>query len=1022
MKINAVVAALAIVSAHCCSAVRADDVVKVDAPDALWTCRKTSEGHVIDFKNKKGLLKREGKPDVLLPSALAHVSVFYKPTGKTYTFDLGPTGTLSVALGGVMPGFPKRFADSDVYAAVDIPAPFDLAVTADRPSQRIVSNRFLDKFMIKTVPCEMYTRGWILCAVDDDPAKERAFSVRITRWVDDREWSYTGRGATATFRSTVDFDSAKKEKVGEVVLGGKKVPLWLVEFPIDLGDIQDVVQSDERGNFLHQIGRYLDFEVCSPLLDRVSGLRDETMNTNPERVSALTFYGARLEKPAASFSMNWQTPGNIFGVHDAMETLVDLRVCRPGEYVLSWDIVDGDDEKVVRTGKRVFSSAQTYRLPLKWLKTGWYALDWKLTDAEGTVLMTHKASFAVLAKDTRQSGKGEGPYAMWSVNAHYRIPADYSVYSAELLHKAGIRRLSTGLAGPFRDLDFRAKWKIDPALLSGHFHREYEAVFTGKKTEEQLVAELRKRLEESPNANVCQIFWESSPDAYMQAPEVTGGKFNPATDALKGAEKRVPLCLAAAKFLRKHFPEVKISIGQSICCTELIAEQIRGGLGDKDIDYMGLEHVGRANLPERPNSASVQTADIFRELAERMGRPSWRPGCGIETNYRRDTFLGMERQAQFYVRDAILANCWKFPVFNIGELCDAGNQYCETAWGNDSLCIRYPFLYPKKSYVGVAVLTRVFDCVTDVKILPTGDDCVYAVAATRRDGKTAYAFWTSYGSADLDLEVSGEATHVSFFGRESPLKAAGGKCRVKASGRVNYIVGGKDAVAAVRVVKVSHADAKKPADYKKLVSFDDASRWKLVTDKVEGVYGDLGLPFPTCRQPAKAPTFSVVKDEELGNCIELDLGEGDLSLPKAVSEYAVLELKEPVVIAGAPQSLGAVVKGNSGWGRLYWILEGADGVRTVSSGHKGWKEDFDDPGKMSIGFTGWRFLHYPVDEKSSIRDYSINLAGDLWSEGAVKYPAKFVGVAFAAESRPLFLSERRAKKQKIRISEIGFFD
>ena len=40
----------------------------------------------------------------------------------------------------------------------------------------------------------------------------------------------------------------------------------------------------------------------------------------------------------------------------------------------------------------------------------------------------------------------------------------------------------------------------------------------------------------------------------------------------------------------------------------------------------------------------------------------------------------------------------------------------------------------------------------------------------------------------------------------------------------------------------------------------------------------------------------------------------------------------------------------------------------------------------------------------------------------MKYPAKLVGFAFAAESRPLFLTERRRKEQKMRISEIGFFD
>ena len=170
-------------------------------------------------------------------------------------------------------------------------------------------------------------------------------------------------------------------------------------------------------------------------------------------------------------------------------------------------------------------------------------------------------------------------------------------------------------------------------------------------------------------------------------------------------------------------------------------------------------------------------------MAARMGRPSWRPACGVETNYRRDTFLGQELQAEYYVRDALLGVCWRFPFVNIADPVDAGNQYVETPWGNDGLCNRWPFLYPKRSYVAYAALTKALDCVTDVKSIPTGDDCVYAIECPRRDGKTAYALWTSYGKADLELEVSGNVTRLSFFGRESNAEARDGKLRVVASGR-----------------------------------------------------------------------------------------------------------------------------------------------------------------------------------------------------------------------------------------------
>ena len=993
--------------------------------DIAWGCRETATGCIVDFTNKVGFLKRKGKPDVLDPRMVRHASVLYKPTGKTYNFAIAPTGTLSVALGAPMPDFPARFADTNVYAGVDIPSPFDIGATADRPSQRVFSNRCLEKFLIKTVPCEMYTRGWALCAVSDDPGKERAFTVRITRWMDDFEGYYTGRSKYAMATCLVDFDKAKKEQVGEVTLDGKKTPLWLVEFPLDLGDIQDVVLSDTHGNFLSEIGRYLDFEVCGPLKTRVSGLNDRTMNTDPERVSAVTFYGARLEKPAAQFSMSWTSPGNVFAETDVLETIVDLRVRRPGRYRLEWTITDGETERAFPVRRHDFASDEVFRLSLaNYSKPGWYSLDWTLKDEAGTVLMTHATSFAMMGPDTRISKQGEPPYGTWfQIGCHYFTPDSCASYNAELMYKAGIRQITgeTPYDRHLSDPAFQARWKLGPSILSGHLHYDFAKLLKGQTTEEKLIADYRQRLDRYPYARLGQIFWESSPSAYQQAPEITGGTFDPA-NALKDSSNRVAIARAASTFMRKHFPEVKLALGHSICCSELIAEQIRAGLGDKDIDYMGLEHVGRCNLPERPNSASMQTADLFREMAQRMGRPSWKPSCGVETNFRRHTFLGQELQARYYARDVLLGVCWRFPFINIAGVVDAGNHYIETAWGNQGLCQRWPFMYPKKSYVAYAALTKALDCVIDAKSLPTGDDCVYVVECPRRDGKTAYAIWTSYGTADLELAVSGDLSLLSFFGRESTPQAKDGKLSLSASGRPCYLIAQPNAVSSVRTLKRDYPEDARPKSYKTAVRCDDAAKWKIVNDKVEGVYGEFGKAFPTCRQPAKAPSFAVVQDETLGKCIELDLGEPDLSLPKAVPEYAVLELKEPIPLAGDPRSLGAVIKGNSGWGRIYWILEGADGKRTVSSGHKDWQEDFDDVGKMTLGFTGWRFLSYPIEEHSSIRDYSINLVEDLWSELSVKYPAKLVGFAFAAESRPLFLTERRRKEQKMRISEIGFFD
>ncbi|NLF68454.1 MAG: hypothetical protein GX575_05285 [Candidatus Anammoximicrobium sp.] len=73
-----------------------------------------------------------------------------------------------------------------------------------------------------------------------------------------------------------------------------------------------------------------------------------------------------------------------------------------------------------------------------------------------------------------------------------------------------------------------------------------------------------------------------------------------------------------------------------------------------------------------------------------------------------------------------------------------------------------------------------------------------------------------------------------------------------------------------------------------------------------------------------------IADPEKGMCVELELVEPNLALPTVFHEYAVLKLKRPVTLAGKPNSLGLWVKGNSGWGQVYWVLEDARGQLRIT--------------------------------------------------------------------------------------------
>ena len=131
---------------------------------------------------------------------------------------------------------------------------------------------------------------------------------------------------------------------------------------------------------------------------------------------------------------------------------------------------------------------------------------------------------------------------------------------------------------------------------------------------------------------------------------------------------------------------------------------------------------------------------------------------------------------------------------------------------------------------------------------------------------------------------------------------------------------------------------------------------------------------------------------------------------------------------GDPASLGAWVKGNSGWGQFYWIVEDEAGSRHYSCGQAYPGESsalydvFDYDGSVSLCYTGWNWLKIPVTSASSIRNLSTGIVGSIWQAHGPKGKLKLAGVAFAAMNRPLFLTERRAYRQCIRIGDIYAFD
>jgi len=145
-----------------------------------------------------------------------------------------------------------------------------------------------------------------------------------------------------------------------------------------------------------------------------------------------------------------------------------------------------------------------------------------------------------------------------------------------------------------------------------------------------------------------------------------------------------------------------------------------------------------------------------------------------------------------------------------------------------------------------------------------------------------------------------------------------------------------------------------------------------------------------------------------------------------MSEYAVLRLKEPVTVKGEPTTLGLWVKGNSGWGEVYWEIEDANGVRRLSCGtteHGGSVFDYDAR-LATINFEGWNFLRMPITEKSPVPDLSTGSVDNLWQKSKrapVAYPVKVTGVAVSLPPRALHLTEMNPVRQVIRLKDLSVY-
>ncbi|MCM8816441.1 MAG: hypothetical protein NC913_02885 [Candidatus Omnitrophica bacterium] len=886
----------------------------------------------------------------------------------------------------------------------------------------------LPEFLHYSVPLDQYIRAYILCATEEDREKQPVLTVRMTRYV------IGGRG-DAIADTTVRLDDAQSEKnikkVGRIRYiddkgNEKTADLFLVEAFLKIGEIQDLIFDMGGGYFRGVLPQpwYLDFEVLGKT-GSLTAQWDYTHKPSNDVVSSVHIFGITLEKSPVMMKVMPSRIGNIYQKGEKPEIQVHLMPKRKGQYIISYEISDIENSPVLQWKQQIMcenETSETLIVPLKVKENGWYGLKIKLLDNQSRLLMEHPCSFAILPEDTRKLGY-ESPFGTWWFgNAHFGTSAPEII--GPLFLKAGFRHscFSPAWHGKLSEKDMTG-WKVTAFQVPWWRWKIEMDMEQQSKVYENYV---REYLNNWPNCKYALIFHESYGGNAIPA-ELYDGVTKPDDKKNKEIENLTKIASSATKVLRENFPDIKIVFGNCNSVSDLAAEFFRRGYPAKNIDYFGIEAAGQTFIPEKLIEWGPQAAWFVRETGRKFGYEIPVTSC-YEWIYRQDRILGLKTQAEWYVRDALIALAYRFPTISLALLYDVGNCYYNTLWGASGLLKRYPLLYPKPSYVAIANLTRVLDRAEFVKRVPTRSLTLYALEF-RKDTQYIYAIWTPRGICEtiISFEKDGKVFVEDLYGRSKTILLERGKVKLDAGTDVKYIISElpvKEIISGKRIFEENKAFAKSTV----INRMESLSEWELIRDK------DIRLEAP---QRGHTPlrtlgdyTIREVTDSEMGKCLELELIPSG-NVPEIMNEYTILRLKKPVNVVGKPSTIGVWVKGNSSWARVMWEIEDAEGKTFLSCGTDGWGCDILDwPGVISVNFDGWCYLQFPITKESEL-GYDKIVPGGVsgqWkitgksNNKQVVYPIKIKGIAVEMTRKALDITQMLpVKNLSLRLKNLSVY-
>ena len=860
-----------------------------------------------------------------------------------------------------------------------------------------------------------YLKAHVVFALDDaesrytGKAKERILTLRLSRYAGN------GAGMNAISEATLDYTDGVPpdlKRVGAVTRGGKTYPLYCATVGFDLQPVRDLVARRNSGVQPDGSlgGDYIDFDLAG----RTSGV-----SVTDSSDSAFNIFGATLEAAtvAMDFKSSEEAPGNVFTQDEKNRRMtVVLRCERAGASGrIDWTAKDVWTGRVLKTGAipyelRAVGETRETDLDLNFSdEPGVYEIAFDVKDAAGAPQYAVTTRTAVTPPAERLAKAEDSPYHTWWFKGPHGSPSTWEIGGA-LMRKAGIRRSIV----PEVPDEVREKYGIAyNGSVTAPGMGEFDAA-TGKFKphgelggEEWFVTNMVQAIAQKGHVDHVLVWHETAPYKPDFPEELLDLPVPAATEKDKAAGAYVN---EVGRLVRRHFPHLRLQIGNSNCSALGAAcLPFRGGADPQYYDNIGTESGMAGKFPEAMFVCGVQGLMISQDCVSRYAKRPVKATACFEYVMQASSKLGELRHAQWYMRDALVMLAHEMPLVPLGILFDCNSPYFDSVWGNAGIFFRSPYLEPKLAYVAYGALTRALDGVKLVRQLDTGSTTVYALLFRRADGRYATALWCAKGEAELSLGVAGGGEVFDMLGRA---KAFDGK--VVASESPTYVVTQAPVESVRQLRRAFPSDAEFLRTGREVYRFADPADVSVAPDRRAETKSLRLLPFLKA-----SDHFAVrnVEDPEKGSCLEVSLDTSKEKVNPYYTEFTTLRLKEPVIIGESCRQLGLWVKGNSNWASICFEVEDAEGevLTTFYVRDPAWKSLEWGNWTMWVNFDGWSIVSCAF-EKGPWEH--AGMVGNGRPNGKVDFPIKVRAVTVEMNRRKLDLVDFKPTDTTIRLGDM----